>query len=564
MTQKDALNIMKSGVNVYLTGSAGSGKTHLLNQYISYLQEHDINVAVTASTGIAATHMNGMTIHGWAGIGIREKLDKYDLEALEEKKYLHNRFSSARVLIIDEVSMLHAHRLDMVDEVCKKFKRNMAPFGGLQVILAGDLFQLPPINKSGELKSKDMIIYSRVWGEMKPAICYLTEQHRQEDDKFLNILNAIRDDSINEDHFELLASRHNANLGENIKPTKLYTHNKNVDAENNLKLAEIDDESKVYEMTSSGHDVMVDILKKSCLAGEKLFLKKGAEVMFIKNNLEEGYVNGTRGIVDGFNSMGLPVVRLSNSSSIHTGKKIEVATAEWVIEENSKTKAKIMQIPLRLAWAITIHKSQGMSLDNAEIDLSHTFAYGMGYVALSRVRTLAGVRLVGFNPNALIVDPEVLKFDKELRTQSIDNEQLFSKLKTEEQDKLEHNFILRMDGSPGAVKVLNKKTKKFKKIPTIEITKEYLEKGMSIKNIANERGLTEGTIIGHIEDIVAEFPETIITHLRPIQTNIDIVKKINHKLKDDMKGKLTPLKFALEREGSKMSFEAIRIVRLFI
>jgi len=558
MTQAQALSIMKTGVNVYLTGSAGSGKTHLLNQYISYLKEHDINVAVTASTGIAATHMQGMTIHSWSGIGIRENLTKQDLENLEEKKYLWSRLTSARVLIIDEVSMLHAYRLDMVNIVCKKFKRNDLPFGGLQVILAGDLFQLPPINKSGDLNSKDMVIYSNIWQEMKPAICYLTEQHRQEDNMFLGILNAIRDGNLMDEHYELLGERYNANLGEDVFPTKLYTHNKNVDSENIQKLNSIDGEVKKYFMQSTGRDVMVEILKKSTLAQEELNLKKGAEVMFIKNNLEYGYVNGTRGVVAGFNSMDLPIVKLYN------GKKIEVGLESWSIEENGKIKASLSQIPLRLAWAITIHKSQGMSLDCAEIDLSNTFAYGMGYVALSRVRSLSGVRLIGFKRESLQVDPEVLKFDQGLRAESEVNEKLFSKLKKDEQEKLEREFILRMDGTLNISKVLDTKTKKLKKIPTILITKELLDNGMNIKEIAKERGLVEGTIISHIEEIMKEYPTTIITHLRPVQTDIDIVKKANAKLKEDQKGKLSPIKFTLEKLGNRISFEEIRLARLFI
>ncbi len=558
MTQAQALAIMKTGVNVYLTGSAGSGKTYLLNQYIDYLKEHDIAVAVTASTGIAATHMNGMTIHGWSGIGVRETLSAYDLEALDEKKYLWNRFASARVLIIDEVSMLHAHRLDMVDQVCRKFKRKDIPFGGLQVILAGDLFQLPPVNRSGNLNPKDMVIYSQAWKEMSLAICYLTEQHRQDDDAFLGILNAIRDDELTDEHYELLATRHNADLGEKINPTKLYTHNKNVDAENMAKLGEVIGEVRVYKMTSSGRDVIVDILKKSCLAHDDLMLKVGAEVMFIKNNLEAGYVNGTRGVVDGFTDEGLPIVELNN------GKRIFVDTESWAIEENGKTKASVTQIPLRLAWAITIHKSQGMSMDCAEIDLAHTFAYGMGYVALSRVRTLAGIRLVGFHPNALRVDPEVLSFDKDLREQSKDNGALFGKLFDTEQQKLERDFILRTGGTVSVSKKIDSKTKKIKKIPTIFVTKELLENGMSVKDIAEERGLTVGTILGHIEDIVEQFPKTNIAQIKPAQKNIDIVKKINDKLTEGSKNKLAPLKFALQKAGHDMSFEDVRLARLFI
>jgi hypothetical protein len=564
MTQAQALSIMKTGVNVYLTGSAGSGKTYLLNQYIDYLKKHNIAVAVTASTGIAATHMQGMTIHGWAGIGIKEKMTEYDLEALTEKPYLWTRFNGARVLIIDEISMLHAHRLDMVDQVCRRFKGKDVAFGGLQVILAGDLFQLPPVNKTGEqnpdAKPKDMVIYSNAWQEMSPAICYITEQHRQEDDNFLDILNAIRSDSVDESHFELLQTRFNAGSGEGV--TKLYTHNKNVDAENNVNLAAIAGDIKTYRMTGSGNEVIVDILKKSCLAQEELLLKKGAEVMFIKNNQELGYVNGTRGVVTDFMADGYPIV------TTKSGKKIEVAYESWAIEENGKVKAQLAQLPLRLAWAITIHKSQGMSLDSAEIDLANTFAYGMGYVALSRVRSLSGIRLIGFNPDALKVDPEVLAFDRTLREESDANEAMFKKLKTAEQSKLEKEFILRMGGTLQESKIITKDAKtgreKAVKIPTAHLTKELFEKGMSLEDIAAERNFTVGTIISHIEDLVKEFPNLDLAHIKPSQKIITIVKKENAKLKPDLRGKLSPLKFALEKAGHKMSFEEVRVVRLFI
>ena len=469
MTQKEALNIMKTGVNVYLTGSAGSGKTHTLREYVRWLEERSIPVAVTASTGIAATHMNGQTIHGWAGIGIRETLSDWDLEQLEEKQYLFKRFEKARVLIIDEVSMLHAHRLDMVEKVCRRFKRSDLPFGGLQVVLCGDFFQLPPVTRgtfsapapvvqqpsqqemfidydSGdavvedERPKTDMVIDSRAWKLMKPAICYLTEQHRQEDDVFTDVLNAIRRADLTDTHIALVRGRMNAeNIG--ALPTKLYTHNVDVDAINMTELAKLPEKEQRYTMTGHGSDPLVAALKKSTLAHEDLRLKKGAEVMFIKNNYEEGYVNGTRGFVHDFDAMGEPVVELYS-----TGKRIHVSRSDWEVEENGKVKASISQYPLRLAWAITIHKSQGMSLDSAEIDLSKTFAYGMGYVALSRVRTLAGIRLVGFAPNALAVDPAVLALDANLQKESEANVALFGKLSPEEQEDLETKFILRAGG----------------------------------------------------------------------------------------------------------------------
>ncbi len=579
MTQEQALKIMKTGVNIYLTGSAGSGKTYLLNQYIKYLEEHDIPVAVTASTGIAATHMNGMTIHGWSGIGVRNVMGERELEQLEEKKYLWKRFEKARVLIIDEVSMLHGFQLDMIEKVCKRFKRSNKPFGGLQVILSGDFFQLPPVEKNkkqtseqetldyGESKETEhrsgMVYESEAWKILNPAVCYLTEQHRQEDDILTEILNSIRSNNLEELHYEHLDGCIDRNLV-GIKPTKLYTHNINVDNENKIELQQIEGEERVFNMTSKGHDMIVDILKKSCLAYEELRLKVGAEVMCIKNNFDKGYVNGSRGIVVDFeDDTGLPIVKLYN------GNRVIISPEVWAIEEDGKIKASLTQIPLRLAWAITIHKSQGMSLDNAEIDLRSSFAYGMGYVALSRVRTLSGIRLIGFNKESLLVNPLVLEHDQELQNESYQNELMFGKLKNGDQARLEEEFINRMGGtitsntSPLG-KTSRKNIVKDTKVPTVLVTKELLEAGKNIKEIAKERNLTAGTITHHIEQIINEFPETIITHIRPSQKNIDLVKKANKKLKGEEIGKLNPIKIILEKEGHNLSFEDIRLAKLFI
>jgi len=560
MTQEQALKIMRTGVNIYLTGSAGSGKTYLLNKYINYLESHDISTAVTASTGIAATHMNGMTIHSWAGIGVRSFIDEKGLQELEDKKYLWKRFEKARVLIIDEVSMLHASQLDMVEKVCRRFKRNDKPFGGLQVILSGDFFQLPPINKSGDENESGMIFNSKAWGILNPAVCYIEEQHRQDDDNLLEILNMIRSNQIGEKHYELLQNRIGAKIKSGVKPTKLYTLNVNVDEINNIELSQIDKEEKISEMTSSGPEMLVEILKKSCLAHQNLRLKIGAEVMCIKNNFDEGYVNGSRGkVIDFDKENGNPIIELYN------GRKITLKPELWAIEEDGKIKASLSQIPLRLAWAITIHKSQGMSLDNAEIDLRNTFSYGMGYVALSRVRTLEGISLVGFNRDSLRVDPKVLEFDQDLRNLSFSNELLFKKLKDDEQKKLEEDFIIQMGGViKGGVKKNKREEIKDTKVSTIVITKTLLESGKNIKEIMEERSLTYGTILNHIEQIMTKFPETIITHIRPEQKDINLVKKANDKLKGDDKGKLTPIKIILEKEGSNMTFEEIRIARLFI
>ena len=194
MLQAQALQVMKRGDSVFLTGPAGSGKTYVLNQLIQDLKRRKRQVAVTASTGIAATHIGGTTIHSWSGLGIRDQLNAHDRTWLAGNDRLSKRYNSTDVLIIDEVSMLHGARLDMVNEACKLLRKSDEPFGGLQVILTGDLFQLPPVNRGGG--PDDFAHTSAAWQELAPNICYLTEQPRQQGDALLDLLSAMRDNAI--------------------------------------------------------------------------------------------------------------------------------------------------------------------------------------------------------------------------------------------------------------------------------------------------------------------------------------------------------------------------------
>lgn len=436
MTQEEALDILKLGYNVYLTGQAGSGKTFLLNKYISYLKKNKVKVAITASTGIAATHMNGVTIHSWSGLGVKEKLADSDIRKLLRRRYLRKRFLITNILIIDEISMLHSFQLDLVDRICQAFKENSVPFGGMQIICSGDFFQLPPVQKNKNDEAK-FVTESEVWRNMNIKICYLQEQHRHADSKLSKILFDIRNNSISDRSLRLLSSRENKEVSSIIKPTKLYTHNIDVDAINSLQLDKIKEKEFVSNMHSSGELKLVELLKKSCLAPEELVLKKGAKVMFLKNNFDRGYVNGTLGKVVGFDDNEYPIVKT------FSGKKIIATPASWTIEEDDVVKAEISQIPLRLAWAITVHKSQGMTLDAAEIDLSKAFERGMGYVALSRVKTLDGIKLMGFNETALEVNSKVISLEKDLLRQSERAQQHIQTLDVFKKKGLQKDFIQR-------------------------------------------------------------------------------------------------------------------------
>ena len=407
MRQAQALHIMMSGVNVFLTGAPGAGKTYVLNQFIAEARKQHKTVAVTASTGIAATHIGGVTIHSWSGLGIREQVSRRDLEQLAANAKLVKRYNSTDVLVIDEVSMLHGQRLNMINTVCKHLRKSEQPFGGLQVVLVGDLFQLPPVSR--DTRAVDFVHNADAWRELDPTICYIDEQHRQSGDGLLELLQAMRSGELQELHEEIINQRLGKRPESTDIITQLYAHNVDIDAVNQRRLQAINDEAREYTMSSSGAAAKVEQLRRSVLAPEMLELKVGAEVMFVANHPVGRFVNGSRGKVIRFDDDDQPVVRLRN------GKTLTVEQHSWKLEEDGRVRAEVAQLPLRLAWAITIHKSQGMSLDAALVDLSRSFAPGMGYVALSRIRSLDGLYLTGINATALQLHPDIYEFDELIR-----------------------------------------------------------------------------------------------------------------------------------------------------
>ncbi len=521
MTQKETLTILKTGANVFLTGEPGSGKTHMVNTYVAWLREQGIEPSITASTGIAATHIGGYTIHSWSGLGIKDKLTEYDLDQMTTNEKLVKRVNNAHILIIDEVSMLSNQTLSMVDRVCKALRNSNSAFGGLQVVLVGDFFQLPPVvsrTQSSNLKKlfdndESMVdsrfaFHSTSWDKSSFVVCYLSEQHRQEDNVFLELLGAIRRGRVTQDHLKLLESRFNATQDLNDIP-RLFSHNVDVDSLNGHELEKLSTDSRLFVMESRGSEKLVVQLKKGCLSPETLYLKVGARVMFTKNNFEEGFVNGTLGVVSGFSkTSGLPLVKTDQN------KTIEVEKTEWAIEENNRVLASISQIPLRLAWAITIHKSQGMSLDSAHMDLSDTFEYGQGYVALSRVRTLVGLSLAGTNKRALEVHPDIMEHDLKFKESSIAAQNSFNKLKTEEIEKMHDDFIRASGGKKSHSNKASSEIKKSKTFETIRIKnpnaykrwteeednllKKQFSIGESIQNMMKDFGRQRGGIVARL------------------------------------------------------------------
>lgn len=405
MEQQTALKALQTGVNVFLTGEAGTGKSYIINQFVDWLKEKGVRYAVTATTGIAASQIGGVTIHSWSGIGIKKKLQQKDIDHIVYSDYLADRIRETEVLIIDEISMLDATSFEDLDKVLRAVKGIEKPFGDIQLVVVGDFFQLPPVGREG--KEVRFAFESELWQWSRFTTCYLTEQYRQNDNILLSILTAIRNKQVGEDHLKVLS---NCKLGD-IPETKLFTHNVDVDSLNNKKLREIKEKPHTYTMTSGGNMQLVNTLRKQCLSPESLDLKVGAVVMFTRNNPDAGYVNGTTGKVVSFKN-GMPVVELANK------KTVCPEVAKWVLESRKGNEGWIKQIPLKLAWAITIHKSQGMSLDRAFIDLTKVFEYGQGYVAISRMTSLYGMHLEGVSENTFRMHPKVVKQDEVFRWQS--------------------------------------------------------------------------------------------------------------------------------------------------
>ena len=564
MTQKDALDILKTGANVFLTGQPGSGKSHTIREYVKFLQSRGVTPAMTASTGIAATHISGMTIHSWSGLGIRKYISRSECREMRTNAALMTRMKKTQVLIIDEISMLDATMLDSIDLVCRTLKDSDAPFGGIQIVLVGDFFQLPPVTRFDEPPAR-FAFSSRSWADANLTVCYLSEQHRQEDPIFLNILTALRSGSLTEDHVASLHDRRRMSQDADI--TKLYSHNADVDRINIDRLRKLMGKEKTYTMTSQGNKKLVEQMMRGCLSPEKLTLKIGARVMFTRNNPAEGYVNGSiADVVDFDAETKYPVVQLK------TGRMICVQPGMWSIDADGAPLAILRQLPLRLAWAMTVHKSQGMSLDGAFIDLGTAFAYGQGYVALSRVRSLAGLFLGGLNERSLEVDPNVLARDEEFLAQSLAAETNIGNRSEADRAADVDAFIKQCGGKKEPViretidalaNYFPSKPAKKTKEPKWTETLALIVGGKAIMEVAKERSRTVGTIVGHLEEVVEldQLPMDIFSRLK---NDIDTVHTIVAPILIELKTRGRFLRPAFDHFQGKYSYDELRIVQWLV
>jgi len=480
-SQYRVLKAILQGKSVFYTGAAGTGKSYILRVFQDVMDYCDASSTfyLTAPTGVAACNIGGQTIHTWAGIG--QYLDHKDpnfINQMGRSNESKSRWKTAKLLVIDEISMLSAELFDALNTGGKRVRANNSPFGGIQMVVCGDFFQLPPIgvNSRDANKKVNYCFHSDVWDELfghDDGMIVLDKVFRQKEQMFLDMLNELRRGIVSDRNHNILMNKctqttneeaRNRNLQAtkailksdekdendenetppNIVPTKLFPTNKDVEMTNERELEKLIGETEVYEHQIEGKTEFKKQLLQGMKAPPTLVLKLNAQVMLLKNkDVASGLVNGTRGEVVGFTVEGenatasdggcsaifanrrLPIVKFhckSGNSSYY--KEVTLKEETWELKSGELTMASYTQIPLMLAWAISIHKSQGMTITDLEVSFNGMFEYGQAYVSLSRATDFDRLKLRGYQRYAVKSSKEVNEFYQKLgyKTESFHKE----------------------------------------------------------------------------------------------------------------------------------------------
>lgn len=409
------VELINQGKNVFITGYAGTGKSYILNK-LKYM----FKIEVTSTTGLAAVNVQGQTLHSWAGVGICNKPVDKVVENILKRSALKKQILNCKILAIDEISMLDARTFDYIDSVLRILRDEEKPFGGIQVLLLGDFFQLPPVEKEA-----GFCFTSNCWEELNLRTVFLEKIYRQKDEKFIRALSNMRINSLTEYDIELLCNREISYNTYDSDTLHIFSTNKEADNYNKFKFNavkkpvhtftstdKIHKKKQVIEINRENPDkgltkfdyITWKMFDKYCKAPQKLELKEGCKVMLLKNhNFAKGLINGSCGTVLKIEESSI-LVKFDNGVE----EIIPIHTFEYY--RDGELAATREQYPLRLAYGITIHKSQGMTLDRLVVDCNRIFECGQAYVAISRVKMLEGLHLKSFKPNKVLVNEEVINF----------------------------------------------------------------------------------------------------------------------------------------------------------
>lgn len=416
--QKRAVDLAADGRSLFITGPGGTGKSVVTREVVKALRAAGRKVAVTASTGIAAVHIGGMTIHSTLGLGVASNITEGKkaigygtLERSQERLYECN------TIVIDEVSMLTGDYVDMMHwwlNIVRDRPNSEAPFGGYQVVFVGDFLQLPPVIKDSSKVDRKYAFDAAAWDLAAVETVYLTEPFRQDDPDFFRHLCRVRRGACPEDtleYFRPCAGRRRDSA------TKLVTTNAKAYDINSARLDALPGEAWVREATLEGNPKWFDNLRTNCIAEAVLELKPGAPVIFLKNNRNLGYANGMRGVVRGFVVIDGEDGVIVEAHGRGVKREVVVPREKWEIKDaDDRVLASLQQFPLKLGWAITTHKSQGMTLDDVEVDLARTFERGQAYVALSRARSVDRLALtIPLNASNVRASKRCVEFYREVR-----------------------------------------------------------------------------------------------------------------------------------------------------
>jgi len=431
LTVTKIFNLIENGHNIFVTGGAGTGKSYTLNLL---KKRYGKTLHITSTTGISAININGQTIHSWAGIGIADKPIPDIVKKIKKNKTLYKQIILCRMLAIDEISMLDDCVFDYINEVLQGVRENEAPFGGIQILLFGDFFQLPPVDDK-----RTYCFKSHTWQDLNLKTIILKDTKRQSEKELIDALNNVRIDKTSVEDLKVFYER---DIEPDVEPPvdvlRIFSTNNDADSYNKKCFEAI--EERPYNYTSKDELFIYDsndectiidakdltdkkiskldliALKKfneDCKAPQTLELKEGCRVMLLKNiDLKKGLANGSCGTIKQLTSASIDIL-------FDNGVRSNLVPMEFEYIREGKTRIKRTQYPLRLAYGITIHKSQGMTFDKLVVNFNKIFAYGQAYVALSRTRTLDGLYIKGFDHNKIVANKDVIEFYRNLAEENI-------------------------------------------------------------------------------------------------------------------------------------------------